>query len=59
LHHVCFQVDSIDRDLDALKAAQVELIDQQPRIGLAGRICFLHPSAMEGTLVELCEPIVA
>lgn len=59
LHHVCFQVDSIDRDLGALKAAEVELIDQQPRIGLAGRICFLHPSAMEGTLVELCEPIVA
>ena len=59
LHHVCFQVDSVDRDLDALKAMQVELIDQQPRIGLAGRICFLHPSAMEGTLVELCEPIEA
>ena len=57
LHHVCFQVDSIDRDLEALKAKQVELIDQQPRIGLAGRICFLHPRAMLGTLVELCEPI--
>lgn len=57
LHHVCFQVDSIDHDLDALKEKQVELIDQQPRIGLAGRICFLHPKAMHGTLVELCEPI--
>jgi methylmalonyl-CoA/ethylmalonyl-CoA epimerase len=57
LHHVCFQVDSVDRDLDALKAKQVELIDQQPRIGLAGRICFLHPSALDGTLVELCEPL--
>jgi methylmalonyl-CoA epimerase len=59
LHHVCFQVDSIDRDLEGLKVMQVELIDQQPRIGLAGRICFLHPSAMEGTLVELCEPLPA
>lgn len=57
LHHVCFEVDSIERDLDALKQKQVELIDQQPRIGLAGRICFLHPNAMDGTLVELCEPI--
>jgi methylmalonyl-CoA/ethylmalonyl-CoA epimerase len=58
LHHVCFEVDSVDQDLDALKAKQIELIDQEPRIGLAGRICFLHPRAMHGTLVELCEPIM-
>ena len=57
LHHVCYEVDSVDADLDALKEAGIELIDQTPRIGLAGRICFLHPRAMDGTLVELCEPI--
>ncbi|MHB8377148.1 MAG: methylmalonyl-CoA epimerase [Dehalococcoidia bacterium] len=57
LHHVCFEVDDVDRDLRALKSMQVELVDQEPRIGIAGRICFLHPSAMDGTLVELCEPI--
>lgn len=57
LHHVCFEVDSVDRDLAALKQRDVELIDQEPRIGLAGRICFLHPRAMLGALVELCEPL--
>ena len=57
LHHVCFQVDDVQRDLDALKARQVELIDQEPRDGIAGRICFLHPRAMHGTLVELCQPV--
>ena len=57
LHHVCFQVDDIDRDLDALKGRGTEMIDLETRIGLAGRICFLHPNAMDGTLVELCEPI--
>jgi methylmalonyl-CoA/ethylmalonyl-CoA epimerase len=57
LHHVCFEVDRVDRDLAALKEQQIELIDQTPRIGLAGRICFLHPRALDGTLVELCEPI--
>ena len=57
LHHVCFQVDSIDADLGALIQKQVELIDQEPRIGLAGRICFLHPRAMHGALVELCQPL--
>jgi methylmalonyl-CoA epimerase len=57
LHHVCYEVESVDVDLDALKAKGIELIDQTPRIGLAGRICFLHPKAMDGTLVELCEPL--
>jgi methylmalonyl-CoA/ethylmalonyl-CoA epimerase len=57
LHHVCFQVDDIERDLKLLKAGDIELIDQETRIGLAGRICFLHPNAMDGTLVELCQPI--
>ena len=57
LHHVCFEVDDVDGDLRALQKMQVELIDQEPRIGIAGRICFLHPGAMDGTLVELCEPI--
>jgi methylmalonyl-CoA/ethylmalonyl-CoA epimerase len=57
LHHVCFEVDDVERDLATLKARDVELIDQATRIGLAGRICFLHPRAMDGTLVELCQPI--
>ncbi len=57
LHHVCFEVDSIESEVEALKSRQVELIDQEPRIGLAGRICFLHPNAMDGTLVELCQPL--
>ena len=57
LHHICFQVDDIERDLNTLKMRGTEIIDQQTRIGLAGRICFLHPSAMDGALVELCQPL--
>jgi methylmalonyl-CoA/ethylmalonyl-CoA epimerase len=57
LHHICFEVDDVDRDLEALKGRDIELIDQTPRVGLAGRICFLHPRALDGTLVELCQPI--
>ncbi|MBI5285011.1 MAG: methylmalonyl-CoA epimerase [Chloroflexi bacterium] len=57
LHHICFQVDDIERDLNTLKMRATEMIDQQTRIGLAGRICFLHPSAMDGALVELCQPL--
>jgi methylmalonyl-CoA epimerase len=57
LHHLCFQTDGIDQELAGLKAKGVELIDQEPRIGLAGRICFLHPRSMKGVLVELAEPM--
>jgi methylmalonyl-CoA/ethylmalonyl-CoA epimerase len=57
LHHICFQSDDIESDLSALRYKGAELIDQQTRIGLAGRICFLHPNAMDGALVELCQPL--
>ncbi len=55
LHHICFEVDDVERDLQALKFKGTELIDQTTRIGLAGRICFLHPNAMDGALIELCQ----
>jgi methylmalonyl-CoA/ethylmalonyl-CoA epimerase len=59
LHHVCFEVDDVEKDLVSLKQRGAEMIDQRTRIGIAGRICFLHPSAMDGTLVELCQPLDA
>ncbi len=57
LHHICFHVDDVERDLADLRGSGTELIDQETRIGIAGRICFLHPNAMDGTLVELCQPL--
>lgn len=57
LHHLCFEVDDVERDLELLKSRGTEMIDQQTRIGIAGRICFLHPNAMDSTLIELCQPI--
>lgn len=56
LHHICFQTDDIDGELARLKAAGVELIDEEPRDGLAGRIAFIHPSAAHGVLIELAQP---
>ena len=57
LHHICLQTDDIDKELADLKAKGVELIDQEPRQGLAGRICFLHPRSTNGVLVELAQPL--
>jgi len=57
LHHICFQTPDVDSELEALKRKGIELVDQTPRRGLAGMICFLHPKANKGVLVELATPI--
>jgi methylmalonyl-CoA/ethylmalonyl-CoA epimerase len=56
LHHLCFETDDVARELEAARAKGVELIDQTPRPGLAGMICFLHPKATRGVLVEYAQP---
>jgi methylmalonyl-CoA/ethylmalonyl-CoA epimerase len=53
LHHICFNTPDVDGDLEVLKDKGVELVDQKSRAGLAGMICFLHPKASRGVLVEL------
>ena len=57
LHHICFQTPDVAAELDALKQKRVELVDQTPRRGLAGMICFLHPRSHRGVLVELATPV--
>ena len=57
LHHICFQVEDVDRELEALEAKGLQLIDKQARPGLAGMVGFLHPRSTRGTLVELCTPV--
>ena len=56
LHHLCFRTDDIAGEIARLDAAGVELVDREPREGLAGRVAFLHPRAMRGVLVELAQP---
>lgn len=56
LHHLCFETDDVTRQLEAAKAQGLAVIDQQPRPGLAGMICFLHPKASHGVLIEYAQP---
>ncbi len=56
LHHLALAVTDIRAALARLKAAGVRLIDQDPRRGARGHeVAFLHPRAMNGTLVELVQ----
>ena len=57
LHHVAYQVKDIDAALAACRAAGLQLIDQQPRVGIRGsRVAFMHPRATGGVLTEIVEP---
>lgn len=56
LHHVAFAVTDLAEALARLKAAGVPLIDDVPRPGAGGhQVAFLHPKALNGSLVELVE----
>jgi methylmalonyl-CoA epimerase len=57
LHHVAYRVTSIEETLQALSAAGVRLIDEQPRTGIRGsQVAFLHPASTGGVLTEIVQP---
>ena len=57
IHHICFEVDDVDKELESLAAKGVDLIDKQGRKGLAGKIGFLHPRSTKGVLIELAQKV--
>ncbi|PWL32429.1 MAG: methylmalonyl-CoA epimerase [Fluviicola sp. XM-24bin1] len=55
-HHVAFEVDDIDAELERLAGEGFQLIHQTPKGGADNkRIAFLHPKSTHGLLVELCQ----
>jgi methylmalonyl-CoA/ethylmalonyl-CoA epimerase len=55
VHHVCFLTDDLPASLEALAAAEAELIDREPRAGAHGTVAFVHPRTLSGVLWELLE----
>ena len=56
LHHVAFAVPDVAAALSHLEAEGAQLVDRKPRRGGGGKqIAFVHPSAANGTLIELVE----
>ena len=56
LHHLALRVEHLDQLLQRLDAAGVPLIDKVSRPGARGhKVAFLHPKALNGTLLELVE----
>ncbi len=58
IHHIAFEVDNIESEMNRLKGEGFQLLNDEPKKGADNkRICFLHPKSTNGVLIELCEEI--
>ncbi|GFS09432.1 methylmalonyl-CoA epimerase, mitochondrial [Elysia marginata] len=56
MHHICIEVDNIQKAMEDLKAQNIRLLSEQAKIGAHGKpVVFLHPKDCDGVLVELEE----
>lgn len=58
LHHIAFEVENIESEMERLKNEGFILLNDKPKKGADNKlICFLHPKNTNGVLIELCEEI--
>lgn len=56
IHHIAYEVDDLDQEMNRLKSEGFDIINAEPKNGADNkRICFLHPKSTNGVLVELCQ----
>ena len=60
IHHIAFEVEDILSEMERLKNAGFQLLQESPSIGADNKyVCFLHPRSTNGVLIELCQSIPA
>lgn len=58
LHHIAFEVEDIEAEMERLKKEGFRLLNEKPKRGADNKlVCFLHPKSANGVLVELCQEI--
>lgn len=58
IHHIAFDVEDIYAEMERLKNEGFVLLNEQPKKGADNKlICFVHPKATNGVLIELCQEI--
>jgi len=56
LHHIAFDTDDVEAELQRLADQGFELIHHRPKEGADGKwIAFVHPRSAAGVLTELCQ----
>ena len=58
VHHIAFEVENIELEMERLRNEGFVLLNDKPRKGADNKlICFLHPKSANGVLIELCQTI--
>ena len=56
IHHVCFEVDNINKAIIELKELNIGVISDRPTVGAEGyKVVFIHPKSTGGVLVDLAQ----
>jgi methylmalonyl-CoA/ethylmalonyl-CoA epimerase len=57
IHHISFEVDDIQAELDRFKAKGLKLINEKPYLNAhQDLVAFIHPKSTFGVLIELIQP---
>lgn len=55
LHHVAYQTDNIEAQLESARSGNCRLVNETPVPGAGGKqVAFLHPKSTNGVLTEFC-----
>lgn len=56
LHHLCFETDDIESDMEHLRSKGYRFLTEAPTPGAHDtRVAFIHPRSCGGVLIELAE----
>lgn len=58
IHHVAFDVDDIEAEIERLKKEGFIVLNEKPKKGADNKlVVFMHPKSTNGVLIELCQEI--
>jgi len=58
IHHIAFEVDNIEEEIQRLKKEGFVILNEIPKKGADNKlVVFLHPKTTNGVLIELCQTI--
>ncbi len=56
IHHIAFDVDNIESEIQRLKSFGFVVLNEKPKLGADNKlVAFLHPKSTNGVLIELCQ----
>jgi methylmalonyl-CoA/ethylmalonyl-CoA epimerase len=58
IHHIAFDVEDIETEMERLRSEGFILLNEKPKRGADNKlVCFIHPKSTNGVLIELCMEI--